>query len=46
MPICAWSPGTAPFLELLEFPDELAYVGTPFEHFIRHNAERGEYGPG
>jgi PAS domain S-box-containing protein len=34
------------FLELLDFPDELAYVGAPFEGFIRHNAERGEYGPG
>jgi PAS domain S-box-containing protein len=34
------------FLQLLEFPDELAYVGAPFEGFIRHNAERGEYGPG
>ena len=21
-------------------------MGTPFEHFIRYNAERGEYGPG
>ena len=34
------------FLELLEFPDQLAYVGAPFEGFIRYNAERGEYGPG
>lgn len=34
------------FLQLLEFPEELAYVGAPFESFIRHNAERGEYGPG
>lgn len=34
------------FLQLLEFPDELAFVGAPFESFIRHNAERGEYGPG
>jgi PAS domain S-box-containing protein len=34
------------FLELLEFPAALAYVGAPFESFIRYNAERGEYGPG
>ena len=34
------------FLQLLEFPDALAYVGAPFENFIRYNAERGEYGPG
>ena len=29
------------FLDLLEFPDQLAYVGAPFEGFIRFNAERG-----
>jgi diguanylate cyclase (GGDEF)-like protein len=34
------------FLELLEFPQELGKAGTPFEAFIRHNAERGEYGDG
>jgi PAS domain S-box-containing protein len=34
------------FLQLLEFPEQLAYVGAPFESFIRYNAERGEYGPG
>lgn len=34
------------FLELLDFPDELAKPGTHFEQFIRYNAERGEYGPG
>ena len=34
------------FLRLLEFPAHLAYVGAPFESFIRFNAERGEYGPG
>ncbi len=34
------------FLQLLEFPEELARIGTPFETFIRYNAERGEYGPG
>ena len=34
------------FLALLDFPENLAYVGAPFEAFIRYNAERGEYGPG
>mgnify|MGYP002776381898 FL=1 len=41
--LVAWN---APFLRLLEFPPELAFVGAPFESFIRHNALRGEYGPG
>jgi diguanylate cyclase (GGDEF)-like protein/PAS domain S-box-containing protein len=34
------------FFDLLEFPPELGNAGTPFEAFIRHNAERGEYGDG
>lgn len=34
------------FLRLLDFPDELAYVGAPFDSFIAYNARRGEYGPG
>ena len=34
------------FLELLGFPEPLIHEGTAFEDFIRHNAERGEYGPG
>ena len=41
--LVAWN---RPFLHLLDFPEALARVGTPFEHFIRYNAERGEYGPG
>jgi PAS domain S-box-containing protein len=41
--LVAWN---QPFLRLLDFPEELAVVGTPFERFIRYNAERGEYGPG
>jgi len=41
--LIAWN---APFLQLLDFPQHLAYVGAPFESFIRYNAERGEYGPG
>ena len=32
------------FLRLLDFPEHLAYPGAPFESFIRHNAQRGEYG--
>ena len=34
------------FLELLEFPESLGVPGTPFEAFIRYNAERDEYGQG
>lgn len=34
------------FLSLLDFPSELAFVGAPFEGFMRYNAERGDYGPG
>ena len=41
--LVAWN---RPFLELLDFPPELAEVGRPFADFIRYNAERGEYGPG
>lgn len=41
--LVAWN---EPFLRLLDFPEDLAQVGTPFERFIRFNAERGEYGPG
>lgn len=32
------------FLELLDFPADLAFVGASFESFIRYNARRGEYG--
>ncbi len=34
------------FIELLQFPESLAFTGAAFESFIRHNAEKGEYGPG
>ncbi|MEM8569286.1 MAG: PAS-domain containing protein [Pseudomonadota bacterium] len=34
------------FLELLDMPETLAFVGADFASFIRHNAMRGEYGPG
>lgn len=34
------------FLELLDFPAYFGRQGTPFEAFVRYNAERGEYGPG
>lgn len=34
------------FIEVLEFPDELADFPRPFEDYIRYNANRGDYGPG
>jgi PAS domain S-box-containing protein len=34
------------FFQLLDFPERLARRGTPFSAFMRHNAERGEYGAG
>jgi PAS domain S-box-containing protein len=34
------------FVKLLDFPESLMQIGTPFEAFMRYNAERGEYGPG
>ncbi|CAL93311.1 PAS-domain containing protein [Azoarcus olearius] len=33
-------------LRLLDFPESMVRVGTPFEDFVRFNAERGEYGDG
>jgi len=33
-------------LRLLDFPESMVRVGTPFEDFVRFNAERGEYGQG
>ncbi|MDT3672682.1 MAG: PAS-domain containing protein [Aromatoleum sp.] len=33
-------------LRLLDFPEKMVRVGTPFEDFARFNAERGEYGDG
>lgn len=33
-------------LRLLDFPESMVRVGTPFEEFVRFNAERGEYGEG
>ena len=41
--IVAWNKA---FLRLLDFPENMAFVGATFESFIRFNAERGEYGPG
>lgn len=38
--------GNKTFATLLDFPEELMKVGTPFEAFMRCNAQRGEYGPG
>lgn len=34
------------FIDLLDYPAELARPGTPFESFVRWNAEHGEYGVG
>lgn len=34
------------YIEILEFPEELAVMPCPFEEYIRFNAERGDYGPG
>jgi signal transduction histidine kinase len=34
------------FFDLFGFPPELGVPGTPLERFLRHHAERGEYGPG
>lgn len=34
------------FLDLLKFPEKLAFVGADFDTFIRHNANIGEYGQG
>jgi len=41
--IVAWNKA---FLRLLDFPEDMAFVGATFESFMRFNAERGEYGPG
>ena len=41
--LVAWN---EPFLRLLGFPAELAFVGATFESFIRHNAEHGRIRPG
>lgn len=34
------------YMELYGYPEHLAHPGTPFSAFARHNAERGDYGPG
>jgi PAS domain S-box-containing protein len=34
------------FIEIMDFPESFLAPGTPFEAFMRFNAERGEYGPG
>ncbi len=34
------------FHEILDFPQDLVFRNARFEDFIRHNALRGEYGPG
>ena len=34
------------FVRLLDFPPHMAHEGASFESFMRHNAARGDYGPG
>jgi diguanylate cyclase (GGDEF)-like protein/PAS domain S-box-containing protein len=34
------------FFDIMRLPIQLSATGTPFETFIRYNAERGEYGAG
>ena len=41
--IVAWNKA---FWRLLDFPEDMVFIGAPFESFMRYNAERGEYGPG
>ena len=41
--LVAWNKA---YVRLLDFPQEMAYLGAPFESFIGYNARRGEYGPG
>jgi PAS domain S-box-containing protein len=41
--LVAWN---SRFLDLLEFPPEFGRVGLPSAEIFRHNAERGDYGPG
>lgn len=41
--LVAWNKA---FRRLLDFPEAMVKVGTPFEDFVRYNAERGEYGEG
>jgi len=41
--LVAWNKA---YVRLLDFPEDMAYLGAPFESFIGYNARRGEYGPG
>ena len=34
------------FLEVYNYPEDMAFPGAEFRSFIEHNALRGEYGPG
>lgn len=38
--------GNRTFAKLLDFPEALLQLGTPYHAFMRCNAQRGEYGPG
>ena len=41
--LVAWN---SAYVRLLDFPEGMACLGTPFDTFIRYNARRGEYGAG
>ena len=43
MRLVAWN---RRYAELFEYPDGMLYVGRPVADLIRHNAERGQLGPG
>jgi PAS domain S-box-containing protein len=34
------------YLEIREYPKQFAVEGTPYAHFMRYDADRGEFGPG
>ncbi|MBL8298272.1 MAG: hybrid sensor histidine kinase/response regulator [Rhodanobacteraceae bacterium] len=34
------------YLEMFNYPESMVYIGRPIADLIRHNAERGECGPG
>lgn len=34
------------YLELFDYPEGMVHIGTPVDTLIRHNARRGDFGPG
>lgn len=43
MRLVAWN---RPYVEMFDYPEGLICVGRPIEEVFRHNAIKGEYGPG